>query len=200
MKMEKCIKCGSKKFKKGIIKICKSCGDTYSDTEAMKVIAKVVDDIDAQKNKKPISNNKSKINEQDEIGLVGLGVMILVAILFLMSDVRDGLNYDYSMVFWSIVCFGLSLYGICYLINKAQTQNKINEQNKISLVGFGVIILVVILYAMSDWVNGLNYNYSMVFWSTVCMGLSVYGVRYLTIVKGILKQEKFGKEVKNDNI
>jgi len=190
--MEKCIKCGSKKFKKGVIEICKSCGDTYSDTEAMKVIADVVDEIDAKKIK------KHRLNEQDKIGLVGLGVMILVAILFLMSDLRDGLNYNYSMVFWSIVCFALSLYGICYLINKAQTQNKINEQNKIGLVGFGVIILVVILYTMSDWVNGLNYNYNLAFWSTVCMGLSVYGIGYLTIVKGILKQEKVGKEVKND--
>lgn len=45
-KMEKCIECGKKEFKKGIIEICKGCGETYSDEEAILVIAKLSDDVE----------------------------------------------------------------------------------------------------------------------------------------------------------
>ena len=66
--MEKCIECGNQEFKKGIIEICTKCGETYSDEEAMLVIAKALDDClkkdkkridkiiyDAVKNNRPIS-------------------------------------------------------------------------------------------------------------------------------------------------
>ena len=51
------------------------------------------------------------------------------------------------------------------------------DKDRIGLVGLAVMILIVGLYLLIDW----NYNYPLVFWSTVFMGLSVYGVSYLTI-------------------
>ena len=52
--MEKCINCGNKNFKKGIIEICTKCGDNYSDEEAIKVICDVVDGIEKGNKKKII--------------------------------------------------------------------------------------------------------------------------------------------------